>query len=113
MVARGRLDGPPVFGCSLMAPAQERPRLDLDATEFGGLAYPLANNWQAREGAYQQAPNPVRWLATIRYLAGQGVTRYVEVGAGGVLTGLPRNVDAAIQGVKFGEPAEPENVLAR
>ena len=51
-------------------------------------------------------PNPVRWLESIRYLAGQGVTRYVEVGAGGVLTGLLRNIDAALVGVKFGEPAD-------
>jgi [acyl-carrier-protein] S-malonyltransferase len=102
-----------------MTPAQERLRPDLDATEFGDLACPLVNNWQAREirlgaeareGVYQQVPNPVRWLETIRYLAGQGVTRYVEVGVGGVLTGLLRNIDPALDGVKFGEPADLERV---
>ena len=55
-------------------------------------------------------PNPVRWLETIRYLAGQGVARYLEVGAGGVLTGLLRNIDPALDGVKFGEPADWEKV---
>jgi [acyl-carrier-protein] S-malonyltransferase len=107
------------FHCALMTPAQERLRPDLDATEFGDLACPLVNNWQAREirlgaeareGVYQQVPNPVRWLETIRYLAGQGVTRYVEVGVGGVLTGLLRNIDPALDGVKFGEPADLERV---
>ena len=37
------------FHCSLMVPAQERLRADLDATEFRDLACPLVNNWQARE----------------------------------------------------------------
>jgi [acyl-carrier-protein] S-malonyltransferase len=107
------------FHCALMAPAQARLRVDLDATEFRDLACPLVNNWQAREirsgaeareGVYQQVPNPVRWLETIRHLAAQGVARYVEVGAGGVLTGLLRNIDPALDGVKFGEPADLERV---
>jgi [acyl-carrier-protein] S-malonyltransferase len=107
------------FHCSLMAPAQERLRADLDSTEFRDLACPLVNNWQAREirlgveareGVYQQVPNPVRWLDTIRYLAGKGVARCVEVGAGSVLTGLLRSIDPALEGVKFGEPVDLEKV---
>jgi hypothetical protein len=34
------------------------------------------------------------------------VTRCIEVGAGGVLTGLLRNIDPSIAGIKFGEPAD-------
>jgi [acyl-carrier-protein] S-malonyltransferase len=107
------------FHCALMAPAQERLRADLDATEFRDLACPLVNNWQAREvrsgaeareGVYQQVPNPVRWMESVRYLAGHGVLRCVEVGAGGVLTGLLRGIDPALEGVKFGEPADLEKV---
>jgi [acyl-carrier-protein] S-malonyltransferase len=107
------------FHCALMTPAQERLRAHLDATEFRDLACPLVNNWQAREirsgaeareAVYQQVPNPVRWLETIRYLAARSVARYIEVGAGGVLTGLLRNIDPALAGVKFGEPADLEKV---
>src|SRR5947209_3521090 len=36
------------FHCALMQPAQQRLRIDLDATRFGDLAMPLVNNWQAR-----------------------------------------------------------------
>jgi [acyl-carrier-protein] S-malonyltransferase len=98
-----------------MKPAQERLRADLHATEFHDLSFPLINNWQAREirtgaeareGLYQQVPNPVRWVESIRALAGLGVTRCVEVGAGGVLTGLLRSIDPSIAGVKFGDPAD-------
>jgi len=103
------------FHCALMKPAQERLRVDLDATEFRDLTCPLVNNWQAaeirtgaeaREGLYQQVPNPVRWVETIRYLAAQGVTRSVEVGAGGVLTGLLKGIDPSLSGLRFGEPGE-------
>ncbi|MGA2724786.1 MAG: ACP S-malonyltransferase [Bryobacteraceae bacterium] len=103
------------FHCALMKPAQERLRVELDATGFRDLSRPLVNNWQAREiqtgaeareGLYQQVPNAVRWLESIRHLAGQGVGRFVEVGAGGVLTGLLRTIDASLAGLKFGEPAD-------
>ena len=105
------------FHCALMKPAQERLRADLDATGFRDLAVPLVNNWQAREirggadartGLYEQVPNPVRWVETIRYLALQGVARAVEVGAGTVLGGLLRNIDPAIQSFKAGEASEVE-----
>ena len=103
------------FHCVLMKPAQERLRADLDSTEFSDLSVPLVNNWQAREirtgaeareGLYQQVPNPVRWVESVRYLAAQGVTNAVEVGAGAVLTGLLRSIEPSIAGARFGEPGE-------
>lgn len=103
------------FHCALMTPAQQRLAGDLNATAFSDLNCPLVNNWQAREvlrgaeareGLYQQVPNPVRWAESIRHLAAQGVQRFVEVGPGGVLTGLLRSIDPALAGVRFGEAAE-------
>src|SRR4029079_11040857 len=71
------------FHCALMKPAQERLKADLDATEFRDLAAPLINNWraravrtgaEAREGLYQQVPNPVLWSASVGALRAAGVT---------------------------------------
>ena len=107
--------------CSLMKPAQERLAANLNAVTFRDLAIPLVNNWQARviqsgaearEGLYQQVPNPVRWAESIGVLAAQGVTKFIEVGAGGVLTGLLRNINPELQGAKFGEAADVEKVNA-
>ena len=109
------------FHCALMKPAQERLRADLDATDFRDLTCPLINNWQARpirtgaearEGLYQQVPNPVRWVESIRCLTSLGVTRCIEVGAGAVLTGLLRNIDPSLTGIKFGDPADLAALLA-
>ena len=107
------------FHCPLMQPAQQRLAADLDATEFSDLEVPLVNNWEAREvltgaearrGLFHQVPNAVRWLDTIRHLAGQGVSRFVEVGPGGVLTGLLRNIDPALEGLRFGEASDWEKL---
>ena len=109
------------FHCSLMESAQRRLKADLDATEFRDLAVPLVNGWQAqvirtgseaREGLYQQVPNPVRWTEVIRKLASLGVGRFLEVGAGGVLTGLLRNINSQLEGSKFGEAQDLEKVHA-
>jgi [acyl-carrier-protein] S-malonyltransferase len=107
------------FHCPLMKPAQDRLKVDLDATTFRDLSIPLVNNWQAaeiclgsvaREGLYQQVPNPVRWVQSVRLLASHGVTKFVEVGPGQVLSGLCRNIDPTLAGAKFGEPADLERV---
>ncbi len=109
------------FHCALMRPAQERLAGDLNAILFEDLNVPLVNNWQAKEintgaearrGLFEQVPNPVRWSDSIRYLAAQGVKRFVEVGAGGVLSGLLRSIQPGARGVKFGEAAELEQVRA-
>ena len=109
------------FHCPLMEPAQQRLKADLDATEFRDLAVPLVNGWQARvirtgaearEGLYQQVPNPVRWNEVIQQLASLGVGRFLEVGAGGVLTGLLRNIASGLEGSKFGEAEDLEKVHA-
>jgi [acyl-carrier-protein] S-malonyltransferase len=89
------------FHCALMKPAQERLKTDLDAATFQDLKVPLINNWQAREittaadareGLYQQVPNPVRWTDSVRYIGAQGVERFIEVGPGTVLAGLVRTI---------------------
>lgn len=109
------------FHCVLMKPAQLRMGVELDTSAFADLRFPLVNNWQAheihsgaeaRQGLFEQIPNPVRWLDTIRYLASRGVGKFVEVGAGSVLTGLLRNIDASLQGAKFGEAADLEKLDA-
>lgn len=105
------------FHCPLMIPAQQQLRADLQSVSFRDLSIPLVNNWQARiitsaeqarQGLYEQIPNPVRWTETVRLLAREGVKKLVEVGAGTVLQGLCRSIEPSIAGAKFGEPADLE-----
>jgi [acyl-carrier-protein] S-malonyltransferase len=109
------------FHSPLLRPAQDRMKPELDATEFRDLTVPLINNWQAREvrtgaeareGLYHQIPNPVRWSESIALLASRGVTRFIEVGAGAALTGMLRNIDPALTGIKFGEASDWDKIAA-
>jgi [acyl-carrier-protein] S-malonyltransferase len=108
------------FHCPLMQPAQQRLKPDLDSTPFHDLSIPLINNWQAkevhtaleaREGLYQQVPNPVLWLDSMRALAQSGVTLFIEVGPGAVLTGLLKNIDPSLTAKKFGEAQDSETLF--
>jgi [acyl-carrier-protein] S-malonyltransferase len=107
------------FHCSLMKPAQQRLKADLDAIAFAGLRMPLINNWRAeeirtgadaREGLYQQAPNSVRWVESMQKLASLGVERWFEVGAGSVLAGLLRTIVAGAKATSFGEAKDIEKL---
>jgi [acyl-carrier-protein] S-malonyltransferase len=109
------------FHCALMKPAQDRLKPDLDATPFAGLKILLINNWQAkeirtgaeaREGLFQQVPNPVRWTASMNYLAAAGVDRWFEVGAGAVLSGLLRTIVAGAKSTPIGEAKDFEKLAA-
>ena len=105
------------FHCPLMKPAQQRLKVDLDAAAFSDLTVPLINNWQAREirtgpeareGLYQQVPNPVRWTESMQALAAADVDRWFEVGAGTVLSGLLRTIIPGTKATQFGD-APKEN----
>jgi [acyl-carrier-protein] S-malonyltransferase len=109
------------FHCALMKPAQHRLKADLDATAFSDLKTPLINNWQAREirtgaeareGLFQQVPNPVRWTASMNYLAAAGVDCWFEVGAGAVLSGLLRTIVAGAKSTPIGEAKDMEKLTA-
>ncbi len=93
----------------------------MDATGFKRPLHSLVNNWQAREirsaseareGLFEQVPNPVYWTDTIRLMASRGVTTFIEVGPGNVLSGLLRNIDSSLTALKFGEAQDLEKLLA-
>lgn len=107
------------FHCPLMTPAQQRLQADFDAITFHDLKIPLINNHQAkqietaaeaRDGLFHQVPNPVRWSDSIKLLATLGVTRFIEVGPGAVLTGLLKNIDPTLTAQKFGEGEDLEKL---
>jgi [acyl-carrier-protein] S-malonyltransferase len=94
------------FHCELMKPAANRLATVLEETEFSDLRVPLVTNVDAalisagraaRDALIRQVASPVRWSDTIRVLVTEGVTRFVEVGPGKVLSGLVRQLDRSCQ----------------
>ena len=94
------------FHCALMKPAQDRFEKDLRATNFSAPRFPVVGNAdaeaitsgdEAREGLLRQITLPVRWLESVREMIDSGVTVFVEVGPGKVLTGLMRQIDRSVR----------------
>lgn len=99
------------FHCALMKPAEERLAPELRAAASSDPRVPVVANVDAEpkrtakdaiDALIRQVSSPVRWEAVIRRLASEGVTAYVEVGPGTVLSGLVKKIsrDATILNVE-------------
>lgn len=92
------------FHCELMQPAAVRLAAVLEDTEFSDLKVPLVANVdaaiitsgnEARRALTRQVASPVLWSDSITRMIEEGVTRFVEVGHGNVLSGLVKQIDRA------------------
>jgi [acyl-carrier-protein] S-malonyltransferase len=109
------------FHCALMKPAEERLAPDLRALRVGSPRVPVIANVDAepkRDGAaavdalIRQVSAAVRWEDVIRRLDSEGVTTYVEVGSGNVLSGLIRKIIRGAAVAQAGTPDEIAGVRA-
>ncbi len=94
------------FHCSLMMPAQERLAKDLAKIDYADFEVPIVHNVDATANddagkvagdLTRQVSSPVLWLQSVRYLIGQGVDTFIEVGPGKVLSGLVRQIDRDVR----------------
>lgn len=93
------------FHTPFMEPARERLRAAIAATDLrdsdiavvanvDSRAHQVGEQWRTLLGA--QLTSPVRWRQSLLAMAEAGVTRFAELGPGGVLTGMAkRTVDGA------------------
>ena len=109
------------FHCALMKPAEERLAPELRALSAQTPLMPIVANVDAEpkrdahaaiEALVAQVSSPVQWESVVRRLASEGVTTYVEVGSGGVLTGLARKIHRKAKAVSVGAPEDLHAVEA-
>ncbi len=109
------------FHCALMRPAQDRLLRELQAVAFHDPATPLVNNVDARvvrdaeacrEGLVRQVSGAVRWQESVETLAREGVTTFVEVGPGSVLSGLVRKIARGTRVLGVDSPESLEAAVA-
>ncbi|MBX6753976.1 ACP S-malonyltransferase [Thermorudis peleae] len=60
---------------------------------------------ELRQALAQQVAQPVQWTTVVRAIADQGVTTFLEVGPGQVLTGLVRKIRADLEALSVHELA--------
>lgn len=73
----------------------------------------LTSPEQIRRSLVQQVSGSVRWEQSVRRMIEQGVTQFVEVGPGKVLSGLIKKINREVQVVNVEDPASLENALAK
>ena len=87
--------------CALMASAAEELDSHLQALVFNTAKSTLIHNVDVavhsapeviRNALKEQLFKPVRWVDTIKFMADNGVSRFVECGAGKVLIGLNKRI---------------------
>jgi len=66
---------------------------------------------QIRELLVSQITSSVQWELSIRNMIGNGITEFIEVGPGSVLSGLVRRIDRGINTLKVGEVADVPRIL--
>ncbi len=60
-------------------------------------AEPVTRADEIRDSLYRQLTSAVRWEQTVRNMARDGATRFIEVGPGKVLQGLVKRTESAVQ----------------
>jgi [acyl-carrier-protein] S-malonyltransferase len=111
------------FHCALMRPAEERLAPELRAVAARDPRVPVVANVDAApktdavssiDALIRQVSAPVRWEDCVRRLASAGVTAYVEVGPGTVLSGLVKKIarEAVILNLDAPEGLAPIEALA-
>jgi len=106
------------FHCPLMQPAADEMARALDETAIVPPRAPLVANVTARPTLdpdlirlllIDQVTGRVRWRESMVWMAADGaVTRFAEIGAGKVLTGIARRIAPDAQAVALNTPADLE-----
>lgn len=99
--------------CSLMRPAADRFRAELEQITFAQPEIEVIQNVDVVSHAdtagivdalARQLYSPVRWVETIFRFAASGIETIVEAGPGKVLTGLNKRIDKSLRAVPVFDP---------
>ncbi|GLK80005.1 malonyl CoA-acyl carrier protein transacylase [Methylopila turkensis] len=107
------------FHCALMQPAADVMREALAGVKIVAPKAPLVANVTAspltdpediRKRLVEQVTGAVRWRESVGFMAGAGVTRFIEIGAGKVLSGLVKRIADGATGEAVGSPDDIERL---
>ncbi len=107
------------FHSPVMQPAAAGLAQAIEQTEVHDASIPIIGNMHAkpltkaqeiREELAQQIAAPVQWTRTIEYLAGAGVTIFLEIGPGQALTGMVKRIAKGVTTLNVSSGADIEKV---
>lgn len=103
------------FHSTLMEPAELRLRVDMERAVFSDPSVPVYVNVDAapvrdaaaaKDALIRQVSRPVLWEESVRRMIDDGVTLFVEVGPGRVLSGLLVRIDKTAGRVSVQAPSD-------
>ena len=103
------------FHSALMQPAAVAMEAALQSVEIRPPTPPLVANVEAsavaepetiRSDLVAQVTGTVRWRESVAYMSAHGVTRFIELGSGKVLTGLIKRIVEGATAISIGAPAD-------
>ncbi|MGG1448481.1 ACP S-malonyltransferase [Bacillus subtilis] len=101
------------FHSELMKPAAEKLKEVLDACDIKDADVPVISNVSAdvmtekadiKEKLIEQLYSPVRFEESINKLIAEGVTTFIEIGPGKVLSGLVKKVNRRLKTIAVSDP---------
>ena len=110
------------FHSPVMQPAAAKLAHAIESARINAAAVPIISNIAAvplidehalREELAQQVASSVQWVKTIEYLAGAGVTTFIEIGPGQALTGMIKRIAKGVTMINIGSVAEVEKAAAQ
>ena len=110
------------FHCALMQPAEQRLQPILAEADFRDLDVPLVTNVDAapttdgnhvRQSLVRQVTSSVRWVESVEQMIAGGITRFVEIGPGSVLTGLIKRINGEVELINISDAATLDAYLSR
>ena len=108
------------FHSPLLESAGTRLREELEKIQIKPPKVPVVTNVHAKpedhptnieENLVLQVSSPVKWEDSVRYMMGQGINTFVEVGPGRALNGFLRKISRDIKGYNVQDMASLEKTL--
>jgi [acyl-carrier-protein] S-malonyltransferase len=105
----------------LMQKAADRLAADLEMVNWSDLKMPLINNAEAKAltkaaevkaSLIRQLPSSVLWEDSIKTMAAMGITTFVEVGPGAVLSGLIKRILPQARTLTVNDPKSMETTMS-
>ena len=107
------------FHSNLMLPAKEKFEKEVEKIVFNTPVYPVISNVTAeptvdpaviKQNLITQLTKRTLFEASIRYVASQGITTFVEIGPGNVLRGLIRKIEKSFEVINIEKPEQIEGL---
>ena len=93
------------FHTSMLKPAADKLRVELDKIDLNNIKIPIITNVNAdyisqsedvKGLLYHQVMSSVLWEQTIRKMIADGVTKFIEIGPGKTLSGFVKKIDRSV-----------------